>query len=321
VDYAQDKDKRDLFINVTMVLAGIRSRAIPAVTFFGSERRPFCKCPKTVKMARPPHDSSFSPILYAGQNRAMDRTEDVVDSLIDFIRCPVSDLPVWKFVVLKLLPFSLVVSIGGAALWERVLSKPRLTIVPFVNNPKPTAFTTEQVVNGRRTRNTTAGRVLQVEVRNASLRLLSWRGSVIRAATNCTGVIEFITYPGGLPACRPMEGRWAESDEPVIHSPMVGLISAPQLVQKARDVRPGDKQVMDVVVHHDGDRVVYGWTNASHTVNPRLPAYRLPEAYYRVKVTITANEGKWEGFLWLYCEAANGGRYSLHPVVPFRTTS
>ena len=94
----------------------------------------------------------------------------------------------------------------------------------------------------------------------------------------------------------------------------------PQLTQVARDIKPGETHIMDVVVHLDGDREVYGWTNESHTINPRHPSWRLTGPHYRVKVTVVANEGQWEGFFWLYSEIALGGRYSIQNVARFSIT-
>ena len=116
-----------------------------------------------------------------------------------------------------------------------------------------------------------------------------------------------------------MTRRRTESDEPAIDPPIPGPIALPQLVSETRDIRPGDCQIMDVVVHCDGDTEVYGWTNESHILDPRQPNWTLPGPHYRVKATITANEGRWESFLWLDCDVMNNGTFSLYPVARFTT--
>ena len=93
-----------------------------------------------------------------------------MESFLEWVCRPVGDLTVWEFFLLRTLPFWLAVSVGGAALWARVMSKPPLTIVPRVNNPKRTRLIT-QVVNGRPTMYSPCVRVLQIEVHNKPLRV------------------------------------------------------------------------------------------------------------------------------------------------------
>ena len=89
---------------------------------------------------------------------------------LDLLTTEVGRLPVWEFVLLRLLPISLVVSVVGAFLWERVISKPRLTFSPSASNPVGKWFKFQENAPGAPIV-TTNGSVLQIDVRNRSLKL------------------------------------------------------------------------------------------------------------------------------------------------------
>ncbi|MEW6529386.1 MAG: hypothetical protein AB1473_01030 [Thermodesulfobacteriota bacterium] len=114
--------------------------------------------------------------------------------------------------------------------------------------------------------------------------------------------------------------RWTESPEPVVGTQQSGLIPVPQFIRKERDILPGHGALIDVVAHFCEDTRSYGWTNESHLRNPRLRDWQLDRDVYKIKVTISSNEGNWYEYFWLCNELIPGGEFALYRRPPFEVT-
>lgn len=63
------------------------------------------------------------------------------------------------------------------------------------------------------------------------------------------------------------------------------------------DVYPGEEEIVDVAVRHDGDEDCYGVNNEQYFSSPpwRNPRWKLPKGRYLVKVVITSSGQKCVG--------------------------
>lgn len=115
-------------------------------------------------------------------------------------------------------------------------------------------------------------------------------------AENCRARVEFLTRDGGplMVAGRatvvgPMQGRWASTPEmpqlPGDH--MVTTVLYPDPVT----IPAGSEELLDIIAQCRGEQVAYGWNNEAYLSNWRTPRYQLPLGDYRVRITVSTENG------------------------------
>lgn len=108
-----------------------------------------------------------------------------------------------------------------------------------------------------------------------------------QAAENCQAIIEF-TRVGRESSNIPMLGRWAGTPElPELKQDWNLRLDHPDPV-----TIPVDRtEQLDVITRYEKDREAYGWNNLAYLYEWRTPDYKLDRGEYKVKVTVTCQNG------------------------------
>jgi hypothetical protein len=151
-----------------------------------------------------------------------------------------------------------------------------------------------------------SGTFLRVCLSNKPMpKLLRWLAR--SAAYECTGIVQFCHQDGTPVFAKPMQVRWAGSDEPVTYQlaadSTLAIIFDPAKYSAAfrRDCFPGTSELFDVAARFDNDEDCYGWSNDSYlpAKGPRHPDFKLSKGRYLVKVTIRSSGDQIDGVFQL----------------------
>ena len=236
-----------------------------------------------------------------------------MDSFIDFFRQITTGLKVWQSLIIKALPLAAVSVWLCRKAWNRWVSKPRLSVAPHESNPITRPFQTQEdekdapIVDWE-------GRVLEVIVYNRTRKIPYFGWEIVKTATACEGVMEFFCSCSGERVGDPVPMRWADSGKPWLQSKRIGIIAAPQQIERKRNITPGGTEVLDVVVQRLGEKYCFAWTDRSHTEDDF--SFILREGLYKLKITISSDQGVWHGYFSLINQPWEKG-LRLDPSQPF----
>ncbi len=109
-----------------------------------------------------------------------------------------------------------------------------------------------------------------------------------QTAENCRAKIEIYESKDSSPLFT-FDGRWASTPEiPHIPSQAIVKLFHPDPVTIAVE----EKEYLDVIVKAEIDNDAYGWNNEAYIHNWRNPSYKLGIGEYKVKITISTQNGK-----------------------------
>ena len=144
-------------------------------------------------------------------------------------------------------------------------------------------------------------RALRIIVENKSLNAFFGLFLSRSAACNCKAFITFHHLDGQNIFGRTMNGRWANTPQPI---PLRGTCGDQEVIlfddmrmtpTSYVDIYAGDSAVLDVAARFDNDSDAYGWSNDSYFSNPvwRPSQWKLPSNRYLIKVDIIASNSKY----------------------------
>jgi hypothetical protein len=109
-----------------------------------------------------------------------------------------------------------------------------------------------------------------------------------QAAEKCTAVVEF-TKTGSDDQKFSLRGRWASTPEiPTTPNAAILRILYPDPVT----IPPNEEELLDVITKNENDKEAYGWSNEAYLHDWRPPEHKLERGNYRVKITISTQNGK-----------------------------
>jgi hypothetical protein len=131
---------------------------------------------------------------------------------------------------------------------------------------------------------------------------IPWKGTrwMIRApAGRCKAAISFHHLDGRSVFGRDMDGRWANTAEPVrqITDPSgksVSVLDPERLPQARIEIFPGETVALDIAVKLASDTDCHGWNNEAYLHAWRTPHWKLMTGRYLVRVKVTSSGEVWE---------------------------
>jgi hypothetical protein len=107
------------------------------------------------------------------------------------------------------------------------------------------------------------------------------------AAENCRAKVQFAKI-GDEQKSFSMLSRWSSTPElPHITNDAIVKILHPDPVT----IPVNESELMDIATKYENEKEAYGWNNESYFNNWRTPTYKLERGKYRVRVTVSTQNG------------------------------
>jgi hypothetical protein len=116
-----------------------------------------------------------------------------------------------------------------------------------------------------------------------------------QTASSVHGTISFIKNPNGKQIGKSMDIRWDGAPEPVNYQMAEGKLLPvknpdPRLmrVSKFMDIPPDETETMTIAVRMYNERMAYGWTSESYSLDWRHEDFALPLGEYTARIKLIA---------------------------------